>query len=253
MNHTANTDSTAFHDVTIRNEAGSFAEIALACPNEDVYLLRELLCYDALCRHSCHFMRLPNLRLDYVRCPSPLHWSRQIEWPWVLRHGDYKLTDLCLDVGSAHSVLQYAIARRCNRLIAIDNDPNAAIKTKETSSILGIGNIVSSTMDATAIAFDDNTFDKVSCVSMLEHVGADGWKDVVKECIRVLKPGGIGLFTMDVSDGSNGVPGDFNIDLPKANWVLDHLGIVFNWVGWFQFVKIEGMLLRCLMIKYRKA
>jgi len=42
--------------------------------------------------------------------------------------------------------------------------------------------------DMTRMPFNDGSFDNVICSEVLEHVGP--WRRAVKECIRVLKPGG---------------------------------------------------------------
>lgn len=50
--------------------------------------------------------------------------------------------------------------------------------------------------DATRMTYEDNTFDRVSAVSAIEHIPDDGDSLAVKEIIRVLKPGGRAVITV---------------------------------------------------------
>ena len=72
------------------------------------------------------------------------------------------------------------------------------------------------TGDAAKINFDDNTFDRVFCVSVLEHLEEEfrnrDQKDfhsknldieAIKEMLRVLKPGGFLVITVDWSENTD--------------------------------------------------
>ena len=49
-------------------------------------------------------------------------------------------------------------------------------------------------MDITNIQYEDNTFDVVLCNHILENIENDG--KAMREIYRVLKPGGVGYFTI---------------------------------------------------------
>jgi 2-polyprenyl-3-methyl-5-hydroxy-6-metoxy-1,4-benzoquinol methylase len=55
--------------------------------------------------------------------------------------------------------------------------------------------------DARSLPFKSNTFDYLLCTEVLEHVEGD---DAVKECYRVLKPGGVALITVPNGKGIAG-------------------------------------------------
>ena len=51
--------------------------------------------------------------------------------------------------------------------------------------------------DAVRLPYRDNCFDKIMCIAMLHHISSlERRKEIVKECLRILKPGGIGIFTV---------------------------------------------------------
>jgi SAM-dependent methyltransferase len=55
--------------------------------------------------------------------------------------------------------------------------------------------------DAQSIPFQSNTFDYVTCTEVLEHIPGD---QHVRECYRVLRPGGTALFTVPNKNGAGG-------------------------------------------------
>lgn len=61
--------------------------------------------------------------------------------------------------------------------------------------------------DATRMPFADNTFDGALCECLLEHVTRPN--DVVKEIVRVLKPGSEVFITVPFVYGYHGCPNDF--------------------------------------------
>lgn len=61
--------------------------------------------------------------------------------------------------------------------------------------------------DALAMPFQDNTFDGALCECLLEHVTDP--KAVVREMVRVLKPGGEAFITVPFVYGYHGCPNDF--------------------------------------------
>ena len=57
---------------------------------------------------------------------------------------------------------------------------------------------VAQQMDALNLAYTDNYFDRVFSISVIEHIGDNGDSEVMKEIWRVLKPGGLFIFTVPV-------------------------------------------------------
>jgi SAM-dependent methyltransferase len=208
----------------------NFAELVDVALEEHVPLIRELLAYDSLCPASCTFVKNDKGELLREHTPSPLHWSRQVEWPWVLTHGEFDLNHRVLDIGGGWSVLKFGLANRCQRVHCIDIERENLTKAQDGIAAVFDKfdwdmNITQQVADVRDIPFFDNTFDRVVCVSVLEHV-PDGHTRGLEEMIRVLKPGGHLLLTLDVAvDGPlYGKPRpDFFIDKPALGEILERL------------------------------
>lgn len=220
---------------------------------EYLEIIRELMVWDAKCLISSP------LRKDDVgsyvlvnQIPSPLHWSRQMEWPWAVLEAELEPHHVCLDIGGSWAVMKYPIAERCDWLYSIEVDPEIINKTQESIDKLGFhGKILQDLADVRCLpdAFTE-TFDRVFCISVLEHV-PDNHIKAIDEMLRVLKPGGILLMTLDIR--LSGDWPDFNIDVPKANEILTHLGIDDVNNGLETGAELAGKaVICCMMIRYVK-
>lgn len=210
----------------------SFVQIAQRCPVEYVSTLRELLSLDMLCPASCPLV--PDWDGTIWKAPmqpSPLHWSRQIEWPWVLNNAGFEKHHSVLDVGSGWSVLKFAVAKRCRQVTVLDANVDF-VKTaadaadavfKQRPDLCPEEDMGFFVGDVRAMSFSDAVFDRVLLVSVIEHVATDRLKGI-EECMRVLKPGGVLMLTMDVR--VQGESGDnFYVDLAGAMEIIKFLGI----------------------------
>jgi len=65
-------------------------------------------------------------------------------------------------------------------------------------------NVVETDIESTSIPFDDNSFDGALFTEVLEHVGITHPRNIIQEISRVLKPGGVVIFsTPNVCNISN--------------------------------------------------
>lgn len=202
----------------------SYAMLAETIPNEDVDLVRELLSYDSLCPIAATFVRdhLGQLIREYT--PSPLHWSRQVEWPWAIRAGELAPEHRVLEVGGGWSVLKYAVANRCKHLYSLEVNTEFIARTQSSIDKLGLAHKITQVPgDARKLPFMDDTFDRVFCISVLEHI-EENRELALSEMIRVLKPGGALLLTMDAAIKGGG-DGDFHLTLGEAGRLLSTLGL----------------------------
>ncbi len=193
-------------------------------PPHNEMILRELLSWDALSPNITPIVRDPFRRLLYWQCPpSPFHWSRQFEYPWALHNAELEKHQRVLDVGSNVCVPKYYMAKRVSSVVCIDNDQASMTKATEISKGFGFENIVHFCEDVRSMPFLDDMFDRVFCLSMLEHI-PEGREQALDEMIRVLKPGRPLLLTMDVRvSGENEEA--FYIDHSNVNSILAKLGI----------------------------
>lgn len=203
----------------------SFAEIADHCPDSDLPLISELLADDVQCPVSCTFVRDGLGQLFFTVPPSPLHWSRQMEWPWVLRNGDFQQGQRVLDAGSGWSILKFALARRTGNVTCLESDPEFVNRAQIAIDLRNENHRIRQVVgDVRKVPYPDGWFDKVVCVSVIEHM-TEGHLDAVKELVRVLKIGGTLLMTMDVRLNEGGDHGDFHLSIDEARKMLNSLGI----------------------------
>lgn len=232
----------------------TYAEFApVECPDSDLGLIQELLSYHMLCDTCCVFSRDGHGKLQLAYQPSPLHWSRQVEWPWAVRAAGLKPYHDCLDVGSGWSVLKYAIAKRCRFVECVDIDPPSVEKAWATTRKMGLRNLMHAQADVAHLPYDDDFFDRVFCVSVLEHVKVDH-AACVREMVRVLKPGGALLVTLDMVLERGAGDDDFFMGVKEVSSVLGELNI--DGVGRPERVASatmpDGTIVSVVLVRYTK-
>lgn len=156
-----------------------------------------------------------NISMDFA------HWSRKWEYPWVMYHGDFKPSHLVMDAGGCSSILPYAIVRTCHNVVISDLDETAWSKFSRTPThrLLGDG-LTFSKSDIKNLPYRDGLFNRVVCVSVLEHID-DPFK-ALSELWRVLAPGGRLILTIDVADS---VRHNHTIDHKVASQLGEQLGL----------------------------
>jgi len=158
---------------------------------------------------------------------DPLHqWSRQWEYPYVFsRISDYagnarQESELrILDAGSGVTFFPYFLSSRFSNVIVscCDYEFSLGEAYSRLNHCLG-GRVRFVPGDLRSLPFQNNAFDIVYCVSVLEHT--DAYQNIVSEFRRVLKPGGILIVTFDIS-----VDGEADIPVEKAEQLL---GILYQ-------------------------
>lgn len=147
------------------------------------------------------------------------HWSRRFEYPWVLYNGDFKWGQLVLDAAGGDAPLQMLMARVCS-VVNVDLDKagleRAEMKYRHDPVK---ANVSRGLHDLTALPFRQ-VFDRVVCVSVLEHCARP---DLILEGLwSVLKPGGKLLASFDVADYARH---NHTIDRDRADALLNLFGV----------------------------
>ena len=149
--------------------------------------------------------------------PEYLHVCR-----WPFRKLEYSLAldvlekhlkpgDQYLDAGSGATPLGYILAERGIKATAVDGNPRLIndLIAFRPQDVYG-SNVNLEYQDLTHITYADNTFDAVSCISVVEHIPAPFDQVAINEMLRVLKPGGVFILTLDyrppVPTANNGDP-----------------------------------------------
>ena len=100
--------------------------------------------------------------------------------------GQFTDADEVLELGCGTGIFSAMIADRVKRLTATDFNPE--MLEQATQRLGGYDNVEIRTEDACHTSFADDSFSAVLAVNLLHHADAPG--AVVRECRRVLKPGG---------------------------------------------------------------
>lgn len=133
--------------------------------------------------------------------------TRVWEYPYVMDMlNKYAPKGKVLDIGSALTFLPYYLAHKGYQVQSLDYDQqmidwSEAIKTKLEDDInpgFDYKPLHSYAQgDVTDLQFEDNSFDVVTNVSVLEHLPFDMIMKSADSIYRVLKPGGIFICTLD--------------------------------------------------------
>jgi SAM-dependent methyltransferase len=146
---------------------------------------------------------------------------------------------VCLGIGCGHEEIMYFLANRVRQVCATDLYRDRYLGGEADADVIAHpdkyapfrfrdDHLHVARMDARELAFDDESFDFIFCLSALEHFG--GRKDkgrALGEMGRVLKPGGIVALTTElILNRLGGGKGYFRLDelralIRKAGFVLE--------------------------------
>lgn len=138
-------------------------------------------------------IRLPNLKQMLRTIINPFDITRDVEFGYLLKalkNNNIRLGKI-LDVSSPF-IMAYILSSR-SQVIKTDINPSEREMIKEDS------NLRFNLEDGTQLSYQDNSFDLVYSISVIEHI-YEKYVEAVKEMIRVLKPGGHLYLTFPVSD-----------------------------------------------------
>jgi len=153
-------------------------------------------------------------------------WSRAWEYPWAIHAANLENRLRVVDVGGGGSPFadylakyghdSYVIDPSLRDGINLEFDKNKSIfknfrsliyhfilNTLKISTSEGIHSnknpmVKYSSSKAQSINFPDNYFDRVFCLSVIEHIPQKHWEKCIQEFSRILKPKGRLIITMDM-------------------------------------------------------
>lgn len=121
---------------------------------------------------------------------------RNVEDSFILKYGDFKNNDVCLDIGSGESAVPVFIRQEFgSKIRAIDVNIDCLATQKKYCSLVNCSMDLEE-QDATELTYSDGSFDKVIAISAIEHFPGDGDIRSVREFSRVLKRNGKCLLTV---------------------------------------------------------
>jgi ubiquinone/menaquinone biosynthesis C-methylase UbiE len=157
---------------------------------------------------------------------DPLHqWSRQWEYPFVYNEikkiTSNKSNLKILDAGSGLTFFPYYLgASRNSNIHCCDYDKNLE-NAYNISNTLQKNQVTFSSADLKKLPYEDQFFDVVYSVSVLEHT--DEYEKIISELDRVLAPDGVLILTIDIS-----LDGTRDISIERAKVLLGLLEKYFS-------------------------
>jgi ubiquinone/menaquinone biosynthesis C-methylase UbiE len=125
-----------------------------------------------------------------------MHWSRRYEYPWIF-YNIPKNTKV-LDVGASRCAFQFLVSEFDSEVYGIDLKKDHIDDTNKIADHFKF-NVHGVVGDGRKLPFADNFFDVAYSISTLEHIiPRGGVFEAIDEMIRVTKPGGKVIFSIDV-------------------------------------------------------
>jgi len=142
------------------------------------------------------------------------HWDN----PWAVANAGLREGMKVLDCGSGRGMLQFYLSSKGMDVFSVDISHNRSKLFKRIGELLGkIGidysidpyivhrtlnrtyktNVTFRHESAAAMSFPDAYFDRIFCISVIEHMDDATIAGSMREMERVLKPGGLLLLTFD--------------------------------------------------------
>lgn len=128
---------------------------------------------------------------------SYLHPSKRWEYPWALERARLAPGSHVLDAGCGASIFPVYLSELGHHVTGVDRHPPAGLAACHGVAIDYVRS------DITALPFEDESFDAVFCISVIEHLGHDGVGVALQELRRVAKPGARLLITTDYYEDAN--------------------------------------------------
>ena len=138
-------------------------------------------------------------------------WSRRWEYPWAIISADIQAGQVVLDAGCGNAPLLPFLSRHGLKCFGVDKGVEHKNWRWRLAEHLGYVDIQGSSKrvvrrykiafrreSITQMSFADGFFDRVFCISVLEHLPPRDRLKAVAEMARVLKPGGRLIVTMDL-------------------------------------------------------
>ena len=138
---------------------------------------------------------------------QPNNSNRTFEYPWAYYHSDIKGDMKIVDIGGGFSGFPFALSAMGSKVINVDpfisygpcdhyqEDPNKVIRM--LNRICGT-DVELKRQTLESAGFEDNSIDRIVCISVIEHLSDEDIKETVSEARRILKPGGLFILTVDL-------------------------------------------------------
>lgn len=182
---------------------------------------------------------------DKIEANSQFYASRMWEYPFAILSSNLEMGMKCADIGCGTTPFTIYLAQQAGKENVTGFDPDLIQENTATHYAFGIKNsfinktgILFKPNNMTNIDSSDDYFDRVYCISVLEHIAERKIQlNGIKEMSRILKPGGRLILTIDIG---------INSPLTNPLELILHSGLIplgeidLNWPE-KRFIKIENI------------
>ena len=188
--------------------------------------------FDRLKKKQTDFLKYEGeFRSNNYQWPrDPLHtWSRLWEYPYVYHHikkiRDQKIGEKLqiTDFGSGVTFFPFAVAQLGCDVICADIDPVVAVDIPVAAKSVQFtpGTIDGKLIENGRIPVEPESQDIVYCVSVIEHI--PNFASVIDEMVRVLKPDGQLILTVDID-----LQGNYELGIDEFEHLQSILDVHFT-------------------------
>ena len=132
-------------------------------------------------------------------------YERAIEYPWVFRELSIGPTNRLIDIGSGTSIFPLGRQQSPASVHCVDFDSSVlrldgyARKAGLTSAV-DDGTLVFRQIAGFPLEYADGFFDRLSCISTIEHSPNDSDTACMLELVRLVRPGGLLVFSVPIAE-----------------------------------------------------
>lgn len=138
-----------------------------------------------------------NLKTDLGCIIRGIDFFRCLEYPLAIQKAKLKKGCKVLDVGSGKSILPLYLAFRGCNVTAIDIDKNSIKYQRKIAKKAGLSHLLKIELqDASHLSYPNNFFDRIICISTLEHIPLNGDQKAICCLSRILANNGLLVLTL---------------------------------------------------------
>ncbi|MEU7834256.1 MULTISPECIES: class I SAM-dependent methyltransferase [unclassified Nonomuraea] len=142
---------------------------------------------------------------------QPASHTRIYEYPWAYLTAELDSPKRLLDIGGGASGFQFVAGMEGHDVVNVDptarsdyndwSDPGYILLTPNRHQVLN--NTFGTSVKLVAERIQDadlgvESFDRIFCLSVLEHLDAAETLEIIDHCVKLLRPGGMLLLTVDL-------------------------------------------------------
>jgi ubiquinone/menaquinone biosynthesis C-methylase UbiE len=176
---------------------------------------------------------------------NELEWANHsLYLDTFIKAGQFKKTDIVLDVGTGTGIIAHALSPLVNQVIGLDKSQDML----EHSN--WYGNMYFIKRNILKPIFIDDTFDKVTARQVFHHI-LRGTQKAMNECYRLLKKGGLIVFSEGVpptSDVKQDYIEIFKLKEKRLTFMEEDLVGLLDKAG-FENIQTETVWLRQMSVK----